>query len=188
MIQFFFEHVTYIIILCNAISVDTSTLSTTEPTTENPPETDPPSPVLDLSVSCGFGNIAINRGIAQTFYPTRTGVIDKIAIWIEPGTSSLSASFALQIIEGTPDSTVLGESPTMVTTGGGPNMFYDFRFFSPITVNAGTQYSWKLLRKNQDNNVGGFNECPDTIPGNGYWLTTHSLSYTDYPFKLYIIE
>ena len=161
--------------------------STTEPTTENPPDTDPPSPVLDLSVECGRGNIAINDGIAQSFYPTVTGVIDKIAVWIGP-LSYYSTSYTVQVFDGLIDSTLLGESPTVNVPGDGPDMFYDFQFPSSIMLTAGNLYSWMLIP--QSRYSGAFNICPDTIPGNGYWLA--DLRYperdgVDYSFKLYLL-
>ena len=169
-------------------STDTpSTSSTTQLATENLSTTDAPGPVLDLSVSCGFGNIAINSGIAQTFYPTRTGVIDKIAIWIEP-LSYYSTSYTVQVFDGLFDSTLLGESPTVNVPGDGPDMFYDFQFLSSITLTAGNLYSWMLVPQSQYS--GAFNMCTDTIPGNGYWLA--DLRYPerdgkDYPFQLYLL-
>ena len=145
------------------------------------------SSLLDLSVSCGSGNIAVNSGIAQSFYPTRSGVIDRIAIWIEPTTSYRQDTYTVQVFEGEPGSILLGESPTVTTAGGGPDQFYDFRFLSPITLNEGNQYSWKLVPQSGS---GAFNMYSDTIPGNGYWLA--DLRYPerdgmDHPFKLYIL-
>ena len=145
------------------------------------------SSLLDLSVSCGSGNIAINSGIAQSFYPTRSGVIDRIAIWIEPVSYRSSTSYTVQVFEGEPGSNLLGESPTVTAAAGGPDQFYDFRFLSPITLIEGNQYSWKLVTQSGS---GAFNKCSDTIPGNGYWLA--DLRYPerdggDYPFKLYIL-
>ena len=147
---------------------------------------DPPSPVLDLSVSCGAGNYQIPVHIAQTFTPTRTGVIDKLAIWLEPG--DLSSSFTVEIIEGIPLYSPMGESETTIEARG-LDKFYDFRFSSPIKVQAGTQYSWKLIH--EDTNDGVLtNQCSDQdfgIPGNGYW-GNRILPDVDYPFKLYILE
>ena len=71
----------------------------------------------------------------------------------------------------------------MTTAVGGPDKFYDFRFSSPIAINADTQYSWKLVRPNQNNNSGAFMECPNTISGNGYSSTTYPTVTRDYPFR-----
>ena len=114
-------------------------------------------------------------------------MIDRIAIWIEPE-GYYSTSYTVQVFQGELGSIVLGESTTVTAAAGGPDQFYDFRFPSPITLIAGTQYSWKLVR--QSRYSGAFNMCSDTIPGNGYWLA--DLRYPesggrDYPFKLYIL-
>ena len=114
-------------------------------------------------------------------------MIDRIAIWIEPK-RYYSISNTVQVFEGVLGSIILGESSIVDIPAEESDNFYDFQFPSPITLNADTEYSWKLVPESRYS--GAFRICKDTIPGNGYRQA--DLKYPernggDYPFKLYIL-
>jgi len=102
-----------------------------------------------------------------------TGVIDRISIWMAPYASP-TAGYYVQVFKGKPGSLLLGKSPTIYPNAGirTPQRYYDFQFSSAsITLNAGSMYSWKLVPTGYS---GTFNKCPNSIPGNGYWLGKYS--------------
>jgi len=100
--------------------------------------------------------------------------------------ASPTAGYYVQVFKGKPGSVLLGKSPTIYPNAGirTPQQYYDFQFSSAsITLNAGSMYSWKLVPTSYS---GTFNKCPNSIPGNGYWLGKYSFPNDDYPFRLYI--
>lgn len=148
---------------------------------------------LDISVDCSPGNTAINNAIGQSFFPTSTGFVDKISIWIKPNLYYVS-SYELQLWSGE-FGALLATSPRIDVNPSSPaswqNLtpgaatFYDFAFpASTIEMAAGAQYSWKLVRISSYS--GAFAKCGNVINGNGFWLGYSKEYSSDYTFKFYL--
>ena len=143
----------------------------------------------DISVDCGAGNVAINSGIAQLFYPSASGSIEKLSIWIKPA-SGYETVYRVTVYHSfQPGTNLIATSKSLIVCKGSgstpaPAKFYDITFPSSVSLTQGEGYVWKLERLSKFS--GGFARCPNTIEGYGFWLAKHPESRYDYSFKLNI--
>ena len=136
--------------------------------------------------------MAINNAIAQLFYPTVSGSMEKLSIWMKPElyyTTQYRVRIYHSLVPGT---NLIATSNDLTVEssqrGGAQSQFYDFQFPSTVNFNQGDGYVWKLERLSTYS--GAFASCGDTIQGHGFWLADpqHPQINSDYSFKLYIAK